>query len=180
MRLVIHIALAILVTRAAAAEPVYQVDTSFSSTFSVDDGSTITDRHLDEYIHRGITWHRIYHLGKLFWARNDTDGNVVLTWDWVDYLDEATPAHEFILAYKNPILGKEWNPDGVTIRIDAVDEEIAIKGQSFRCARYSFILKDGTIAVSTWVSDGVGAVKMVRIAHGTTRTYELDLGEISP
>jgi hypothetical protein len=162
----------IALTLVAAETPVYEVGPAFTGRFVAEDGSELNDRYLDQCVHNGVVWSRIYHLGKLFWARNDETGNVLLTWDWVDYLGEGVDPDEFVLVYRKPVLGQEWNPDGVTIRVDAVGESVIIKGKTMLCDRYAFLGEDGEVAVTTWVSPGLGVVKMDRKVYGTMHSYE--------
>ena len=65
--------------------------TWFSGEYRNQGGKVIKDSVLDEVIIDGITWRHVFWCGKVFWAAEDSDGNIILTWDWLEHKLDKLP-----------------------------------------------------------------------------------------
>lgn len=151
----------------ASEAPVFTIDDLNSTEYVLDDGLVVNNAVHFQRIINGKTWTNVESTGIAFTFSSDKDGNIEFTWDDILYNDDIKDS--FVVFYKNPKLGLQWNPDGVEIRIEELNVKSKDLDGEFTTDVYGFYIK-GILSTRAWVSRESGIVRVTRIINGTERS----------
>jgi hypothetical protein len=169
MKQLILLFLTVISTCGCAEQPIFSPEDIAGWKFKAGNGTIISDAVLVKRVLNGRTWHLVYSTGLLFTMSPDAEGNMELTWDPIIYMKDNETPKSFILYYKNPTPGLSWNPDGVEIKIDKIDEDYKFERRNFIVDEYGFY-RDGSEVARVWLSKTDGILRVDRMVYGVNHS----------